>query len=157
MYHRGPDRPLTAKIAMALWGWSVPKGSGKTALMSAFAMRRHYQGIPILAFPGYELSDFDGNPVTKPITTGDWINLPPEWRDLVICVDEIENFFNSLKYSSTLNMLWANILAQRRHRNIEVLYTLPDWGLLDARAGVLLTTLRFAQTPIFLTGDVKQE
>lgn len=131
---QGPRPIIDRDDSYGIMGMVGPEGSGKTVLMSAFALRRHYQGIPILAFPGYKLLDFSGKQVTKPITTGDWINLPPEWRDVVICVDEIQNFFNSLKYSSTINMLWANILAARRHRNIEVLYTLQDWGLLDPRA-----------------------
>ncbi|MBA7684282.1 hypothetical protein ES703_92673 [subsurface metagenome] len=59
--------------------------------------------------------------------------MPPELRDVLICIDEIQNFFNSLRHMAVMSMLFANLAAQRRHRNIGIIYTVQDWGWLDNR------------------------
>jgi len=114
-------------------GFVGPEGSGKTSLMTAFALRRHYKGIPIYTFPGYDLLNLQGEPISTRVETADWITLPSTGREIVICIDEIDVFFNSMKFMTTINQLWSNIMKQRRHRDIEVLYTLQDWGDVDFR------------------------
>ncbi|GAH83517.1 unnamed protein product, partial [marine sediment metagenome] len=46
---------------------------------------------------------------------------------------EIQNYFNSLRHMAVMSYLFASFAAQRRHRNIGIIYTVQDWGWLDNR------------------------
>ena len=114
-------------------GITGPEGSGKTLIMSYFGLMHIARGGRLLAFPGYELSDGHGKVLSEPLDIEQWVTMPPELRDVLICIDEVQNFFNSRRHMSVLNYLFANLAAQRRHRNIGVMYTVQDWGWLDDR------------------------
>lgn len=120
-------------IDYGIMGFVGPEGSGKSCLMTYFALKHALKGGRLLAFPGYAVTDGKGHELSKAIATEEWIALGPELKDVIICIDEIQNFFNSTKFQATINQLFANFSAQRRHRNIGILYTLQDWGWLDPR------------------------
>jgi hypothetical protein len=110
-----------------------PEGAGKTCGMAYFGLRRIANKGKVLTFPGFTITNGNGKQLSEPIETEEWITMPPELRDVLICIDEIQNFFSSSKYMSTLNYLFANFSAQRRHRNMGLVYTVQDWGWLDPR------------------------
>jgi len=114
-------------------GITGPEGAGKTLLMAYFGLLHKARGGKLLAFPGFEVTNGHGKPISEPLDIDQWITMPPELRDVLICIDEIQNFFNSRRHMSVLSYLFANLAAQRRHRNIGIIYTVQDWGWLDDR------------------------
>lgn len=110
-----------------------PEGSGKTCLMTYFGLLHKARGGKVLTFPGYAITDGHGKQLSELLDIDQWVTMPPELRDALICIDEIQNFFNSRRHMSVLNYLFANLTAQRRHRNIAIMYTVQDWGWLDDR------------------------
>jgi len=114
-------------------GVTGPEGAGKTCLMTFFALLHNAYGGKVLTFPGYEVTDGHGKVLSEPLDIEQWITMPPELRDVLICIDEVQNFFSSRRHMSVLNYLFANLAAQRRHRNIGIIYTVQDWGWLDDR------------------------
>ena len=116
-----------------IWGFLGPEGAGKTLLMTYFGLIQLARGGPIRTFPGYQITNGHGKVMTTPLDIEEWVTLPPELRDCLIDVDEIQNFFGSDRYMTWINKLWANVVAQRRHRNLGVHYTVQDWEDLDPR------------------------
>lgn len=116
-----------------LMGLVGPEGGGKTVTMTYFALKHACKGGIIRAFPGYEVTDGNNHILTEQLSTEQWVNLGPEIKNVLVCIDEIQNFFNSIKHMATLNYLFTNLMAQRRHRNLGVIYTVQDWGWLDSR------------------------
>jgi hypothetical protein len=114
-------------------GITGPEGAGKTCLMTYFGLLHKARGGKLLTFPGFEITDGRGKVISEPLDIDQWITMPPELRDALICIDEVQNFFNSRRHMSVLNYLFANLAAQRRHRNIGVMYTVQDWGWVDDR------------------------
>lgn len=110
-----------------------PEGSGKTCLLAYLALRHLALKGELLAFPGFVVTDGNGHQLSKLLETEQWIQMAPELHNVLVCIDEIQNFFNSLKHMTTLNYLFSNLAAQRRHRNIGIIYTVQDWGWLDNR------------------------
>ena len=110
-----------------------PEGSGKSVGMTYLALKNIAEGGKVQTFPGYTVTDGKNHQLSQPLQTEDWITMSPELRDTLICIDEIQNFVNSMKHMSTINYLFANLAAQRRHRNLGILYTVQDWGWLDNR------------------------
>lgn len=110
-----------------------PEGGGKSVLMTYFCLLQMAQKGKLLTFPGYTVTDGRGHQLSEELNIEDWLTFAPELRNVLIAIDEIQNFFNSLKHMSTLNYLFANLAAQRRHRNIGLIYTVQDWGWLDNR------------------------
>jgi hypothetical protein len=116
-----------------IWGFLGPEGAGKTLMMTYFGLIHISREGDIRTFPGYEITDGHGNVLSTPLEMEEWVTLPPELRDCLIDVDEIQNFFGSDRWMSWVNKLWANVVAQRRHRNLGVHYTVQDWEDLDPR------------------------
>lgn len=116
-----------------IWGFLGPEGAGKTLLMTYFGKIHIARGGAIRTFPGYQITDGYGKVLTTPIEIEEWVALPPELRDCLIDVDEIQNFFGSDRYMAWVNKLWANLVGQRRHRNLGIHYTVQDWEDLDSR------------------------
>jgi hypothetical protein len=110
-----------------------PEGAGKSALMTYLDLIHLARGGSVYAFPGYRVTDGHGNELSKPIEISEWALLPDWLRDCVISVDEIQNFFGSDRFMAWMNKLWASIVAQRRHRNLGINYTVQDWEDLDPR------------------------
>lgn len=110
-----------------------PEGGGKTCLMTYLCLLHKSRGGKLLTFPGYEVTDGHETKLSEPLDIDQWITMPPELRDVLIAIDEIQNFFNSRRHMSVLSYLFANLAAQRRHRNLGVIYTVQDWGWLDDR------------------------
>jgi len=128
-------------LSNAIIGIVGPEGGGKTCLMAYLSMLHVAQGGKLLTFPGFDVTNSNGKKLSQTLETEKWITMAPELRDVLICIDEIQNFFNSLKHMSTLNYLFANLSAQRRHRNIGIIYTVQDWAWLDNRIRWLTHTL----------------
>lgn len=107
-------------------GITGPEGSGKTCLMTAL-LRDHYSQTKgngkIFAFPGYQLFNTEGKIVSREMGMADWVNLPPNLQNAVIAVDEIQNFFNSAYWGTMVNQLFSMVAAQRRKRNLVIIYT----------------------------------
>lgn len=114
-------------------GITGPEGGGKTLFMTWLAKKHQLYGGRVLAFPGYELTDGKGKVLSEKLDIDQWVTMPPELRDVLICIDEIQNYFNSLRHMAVMSYLFASLAAQRRHRNIGIIYTVQDWGWLDNR------------------------
>jgi len=124
-----------------IMGFVGPEGSGKTLAMTYVCLKHVASGGRLQTFPGYTVTDGHGKVLSEPIQTEDWVTMDPNFRHRLIGIDEIQNFANSMKHMSTINYLFANLAAQRRHRDLGILYTVQDWGWLDNRVRWLTSEL----------------
>jgi len=123
-----------------IWVLTGPEGAGKSSVMTALAITQHNfyireKGIdlPIYTFPGYEIIDDQGKAFSQEIKTQDWITLPEEMKDLILCIDEAQIFFDSRTFMTMTNRLFNSFAIQRRHRNLTLYMCLQDFGMLDKR------------------------
>lgn len=114
-------------------GITGPEGAGKTMLMTYFGLLHLSKGGKVYTFPGYDIVDLEGKKLSEPLPMEKWVTLPDDLRDVLICIDEIQNFFGSDRYMTWINKIFVNIARQRRHRSLGIMYTLQDWGDLDPR------------------------
>jgi hypothetical protein len=110
-----------------------PEGAGKTCLMTYFGLLHMARGGEILTFPGYQITDGNNKVLSKPLEMDEWVTLPPNLRDVLIDIDEIQDFFGSDRFMSWINKLFASLVGQRRHRSLGIHYTAQDWGEVDPR------------------------
>lgn len=109
---------------IGITGMSGVEGSGKTLLMTKFATDFHNMGGTVMAFEGYELKDADGKVISKPLLVEEWVTIPETLRDVLICIDEVEDHFNAQAWQSIIVRLFTGVFGQRRKRNMGILYTL---------------------------------
>lgn len=110
-----------------------PEGSGKTLLMTKQALGFAGNGGTVYGFPGYRVVDGNGDPVSKDMDLEDWITLPPELKDTMICIDEMNNFFDAYRYNSVMTRLFGSLAQQRRKRNLHICGTVQDYEWLPPR------------------------
>lgn len=109
-----------------IMGFSGPEGAGKTGAMTFYALLDKSLGGTIRTFPGYQVADLDGNIISIPIDVEEWLEQPPELEGSTICIDEIQNFFDSSRHMTLFNRLTGYIGAGRRHRGIKIFYTVQN-------------------------------
>lgn len=107
-------------------------------MMTALAITQHNyyireKGIdlPIFTFPGYEIVDENKKAFSQEIETQDWVTLPEDMKDLILCIDEAQIFFNTLDFMRIITRLFTNLALQRRHRNITIYMCLQDFSMLS--------------------------
>ncbi len=99
-----------------------PEGAGKTCLMTGLAKGLHDSlGMDILAFPGYEVHTPRGKVISKELPIEQWASMPEELNNVVICIDEPENQF-PMTWNSPIVRIFRGVLAQRRKRNLQVIF-----------------------------------
>jgi hypothetical protein len=122
------------------FGFIGPEGSGKTASMTALAIKHLSLGGCVKAFPGYEVGYTDPKTgvvvKSEPIDIEQWLSMDESLRNVLVCIDELQNFANAKKHASTLNQIFAAPGQQRRKRNLGILYTAQNFYWAD-------TTIRF--------------
>jgi hypothetical protein len=109
---------------IGITGIAGVEGSGKSLLMTKIATEFYHLGGTVLAFPGYELKNGDGTVISHPLTVEQWIKMDETLRDVMICIDEIEDHFNAQSWQSIIVRLFTGVFGQRRKRNMGIVYTL---------------------------------
>ncbi len=132
-------RPGAGTIA----GIIGPEGAGKDSLMTGLASTLWESGWDVYAFPGYHLlnpirhskdPDKKFKVLSQEITPEDWVSLPLDLHDVVICVSEADTHFNSLETQFDIAKEWNNLLKQRRKRSLTILYNVQNWAWFNNRA-----------------------
>ena len=116
-----------------IMGFTGPEGAGKTCLMTAYCHAHLELGGKLVTFPGYEITDGKGNVRSELINIDQWIALPDELSNVLIAIDEIQNFFDSYRWNSALANLFVALEAQRRKRNLGILFAVQDIAWLPPR------------------------
>ncbi len=107
-----------------------PEGGGKSCLMTAIGYAHHRLGGRLLSFPGYEIRDLTGKSIAEPIDVNTWAAMGEDLNNSVILIDEMQNFFNAASWSSILVRLFTAVLAQRRKRNLGIIYTTRNLNMI---------------------------
>ena len=115
-----------------------PEGAGKSVVMTAHAIECHNYhmkqfgfNLPIRCFPGFEITDGKGKPYSTNLPIDEWVTMPDELSDCIICIDEAQIFFFVQDFMTTLTKLFNNLSRQRRKRNISILMTIQNIGMLS--------------------------
>ena len=77
-----------------------PEGAGKTLAMTMHAIQVHNfhkkfydHDFPIRCFPGYEILDEKGKVFSTELPIEEWVTMPENLSDCIICIDEAQIFF----------------------------------------------------------------
>ncbi len=130
-------------------GYVGTEGSGKSLVMTYFGTKMVKAGMKVYAFPGYELKDKLGNTISEVIKPEDWVDLPDWLNNVAILIDEIQNWFPIENFSSVMVRLFKFMAAQRRKRNLVILYTVQNWGWIPPAIRQLTHTLVFCRDMYF--------
>jgi len=103
------------------------EGSHKTAMMTRDLIWHYRGGGKVMAFPGYELKEDNGEVVSEVMMPEDWVTLPAtlKMQRIAIGIDEVTNFFNNHVWYNKICDMMAGLLAERRKFEIAVLMTGP--------------------------------
>lgn len=105
------------------------EGGGKTALITKFARKHHVLKGETWAFPGYELKNNTGRVVSKLIYPEEMKKKVYEMQNVVLVIDEIQNFIHHHYWQSPVADTLANASAQRRKLNFNILASCPEFEL----------------------------
>lgn len=115
-------------------GLTGPEGGGKSTMMTFLALQHAVAGLPVLTFPGYELT-WKGVALSKTIQVEDWIAMDDSAHKLLtnslLCIDELQNHFDKMSYGDVKTRMFSNgVGAQRRKMNMGIAFTVQDinWG-----------------------------
>lgn len=119
---------------MPIVGITGPEGAGKSLMMAREATIHHRMGGKVFCFPGFEVMNNRGRVISELLKPEDWVTLPPELHNILICIDEVTNFFSNHTWYNRMNDIFAaGVLAQRRKRSLCVIYTGPFFEWLPNR------------------------
>lgn len=117
----------------AIVGIIGPEGSGKTCLMTSYCVRHVSAGGKLFAFPGYEVHDKAGKPVSQTILPEEWVTIPDTLNNVLIAITEADSFFDSLETQNATAKLFRNLAKQRRKRSMSIIYDVNDWSWFNNR------------------------
>lgn len=140
-----------------IWGFTGVEGSGKSCCMTGLALT-HAQRIarengyrtaedycadpnnkkPIMCFDGFtvhgkgKLKDIK---LSDTIDTAKWLGNfgDDEFRNILVCIDEVQNVMDSAQSGSVFARLLNHAMAQRRRAGLGLMYTLQNWEWLHKR------------------------
>ncbi|MGI2336888.1 MAG: hypothetical protein ACRKGH_09675 [Dehalogenimonas sp.] len=123
---------------VAIWGFIGPEGAGKTTAMT-YWMERHMltknqygQGGQCRTFPGYELYTPNGQ-LVKEISTKSLVTELAQLNNVIVGIDEIQQFNDSSRHMTVINQLTGYVGMQRRKVGLGIFYTLQNWQWLYDR------------------------
>ena len=103
-----------------------PEGAGKSATMTWLALKHYARGGKVYAFPGYQVK-YNGEVISEELRIEQWVTMPEELSNAMICIDEIQNFFDSARWNAISNRLFSYVGMQRRKRSLSIVYTTQNW------------------------------
>ncbi len=116
-------------MGIGITGITGPEGAGKSCLMTRFCCKHVDLGGKLLTFPGYVVYAKDGKtPISKEISIKEWAEMPEDLSDVLVAIDEIENYFNSHSWQNLMVEIIGSVMGQRRKRAMGIIYTLQDWS-----------------------------
>ena len=110
-----------------IWGFTGPEGSGKTTAMTLFSLLHMARGGSVSTFPGYQITKPSGEKLTEEIDFSKFFANLYDYKNTVICADEIQNFMDSHLSMSMFSRLVGYAAAQRRKANLGIFYTVQSW------------------------------
>ena len=110
-----------------------PEGSGKSLGMAWWALKHRAQGGHVRCFPGYHIQSPDGEMWSEELDATDWLSIEKLPENTLICIDEVNVFFDSMLFSTTTSRLFGYVAAQRRKVGLGIIYTAQDWGWVHPR------------------------
>lgn len=111
---------------VAIWGFIGPEGAGKTTAMTWFMEYHMALGGTCRSFPGYELYSPHGA-LVQDIDIKELIRMSGELKNVVVGIDEIQQFNDSSRHMTTINQLTGYVGMQRRKLSLGIFYTLQNW------------------------------
>lgn len=107
-----------------------PEGGGKSATLAWLARMHDAQGLPVYAFPGFDVyrprKGQERVKITTTIKPQDWVDLGPQFDGGMILIDEIQQFFGAEQWNSLMGRLFGWVAMQRRKRGLIIAYTVQN-------------------------------
>lgn len=124
---------------MAGWhGSNIARYYGYPTLESFCSDPKNYK--PIRCFPGYKLHGLTGTNLEKldlseTISFQKWMKHfgDDEHRNMLVCIDEMQNNFDSLVSNAVATRVFSHAMAQRRRSAVSVLATCQNWDFVPGR------------------------
>lgn len=136
-----------------IWVMTGSEGSGKSCWMTLLALwhgarTAEFYGYPnietycknpkfskpIRTFPGYDVHGQRDTvneklELSKQINLGKWMRNfgDDEHRNMVVCIDEMQNTFDSMLSNVVATRVFSHAMAQRRRSAVSVLATIQNW------------------------------
>ena len=130
-----------------IWGFTGPEGSGKSCCMTSIGLThgillsqaagyKSYEQYclenrpVVMTFPGYELHSQDNQiKLSSPIDIKAWLKSfgADEFRNMLVSVDEVQNFLDSAVSGAVFARILSHAMAQRRRVGLGLMYTVQNW------------------------------
>ena len=134
-------------MAGAIWGFTGNEGGGKSGMMTILTALHLNLGGWCETFEGYDVYSPKNHDkkVTEQLNITKWMQMTPDYRNLQIDADEIQNFADSLLSGAVFARLLYRVGAQRRRLNLSLLYTVQNWQWCNPRIRWLTHLLTICQ------------
>lgn len=102
-----------------------PEGSGKTSLMTWYVRQHDDLGGKTITLPGYQAyrDREQTQPICQEMTIEQMVRALEKFEDVLLVIDELDNYFDNAMWWSNFLKLTAGIWGQRGHRNLGVICT----------------------------------
>ena len=134
-------------MAGVIWGFTGNEGGGKSGMMTIMTALHLNMGGWCETFEGYDVYSPKNKEkkVTEQINVQKWMQMTPDYRNLQVDADEIQNFADSLLSGAVFARLLYRVGAQRRRLNLSLLYTTQNWQWCNPRIRWLTHLLTICQ------------
>ena len=137
-----------------IWGFTGNEGGGKSGMMTIMTALHLNMGGWCETFEGYDVyspkphesyGEDRARKVTEQLNIQKWLQMTPDYRNLQIDADEVQNFADSLQSGAVFARLLYRVGAQRRRLNLSLLYTVQNWQWCNSRIRWLTHLLTICQ------------
>jgi hypothetical protein len=141
-------------MAGVIWGFTGNEGGGKSGtmeIMTAIHLNmggwcETFEGFDVYSpKPGERFGEKHERKLTEQLNIRKWMQMTPDYRNLQIDADEIQNFADSLLSGAVFARLLYRVGAQRRRLNLSLLYTVQNWQWCNPRIRWLTHLLTICQ------------
>jgi len=119
-------------IGVAIWGFVGHEGGGKTTAMTRMMLLHQVMGGQVRTFPGYTLRDSNMKR-QKEISIRELVTMSSELSNVIVGIDEIQQFNDSSRHMTVINQLMGYVGMQRRKLSLGIFYSVQNWRWLYNR------------------------
>lgn len=134
-------------MAGAIWGMTGVEGGGKSAWMALLTGLHLNAGGFCQTFEGFDIYHPHNHNIklTQTIDPVKWLQMPSDQWNLQTDADEIQNLADSALSGAVFARVANRVLAQRRKRQMSLLYTVQNWQWVHNRIRWLTHYLSICQ------------